>query len=132
MTKYGSVDFIIKIDATDGGSLTDYSQYIDTIAGFKITRLTQESHTAGDAWVEHLWGGVRRGEPFTIEGFYDTTIDATLNGTHAVTRSVQLTYGGSKTSDFEAWIQDYERVFVRGELTRFRATILPSGAVSEN
>ena len=135
MAKYGSDDFVFKIDVSDAGALQDMSQYVDTIGGFKITRLTQESHTAGDSWVEHLWSGVRRGEDFTVEGFYDDTAstgpDAVFNGTHAETRTVEMTYGSTKKSTFEAWIVDYERLFTRGELTRYRATIRPSGAVTE-
>jgi hypothetical protein len=135
MAKYGSADLVFKIDVSDGGALQDMSQHVDTVNGFKVSRLTQESHTFGDSWVEHLFAGVRQANDLTIEGFYDDTVttgpDAVLNGTHTVTRTVEITYGSTKKSTFEAWIVDYERKPTRGELTRYTATLRPSGAVTE-
>ena len=135
MAKYGSDVFKTEIDATDGGALQDMSQHVDTINGVNIERLMQESHTFGDSWVEHLYTGIRQAQDITLEGFYDDTAstgpDATFNGTHAVTRSVQLTYGGSKTSSFEAWIVGDERLAARGELQRYRVVLRPTGAVTE-
>ncbi|MBF8255131.1 MAG: hypothetical protein HW375_38 [Anaerolineales bacterium] len=133
--KYGSDDLVFKIDASDGGALQDMSQHIDEIGGYKITKMSEESHTFGDSWVEHLLTGIRKNEDFTVGGLYDDTAatgpDATFNGTHAVTRTVEITWGGTKKSTFEAWIVDYERKTGRGNLTRWSATIRPTGAVTE-
>lgn len=135
MAKYTFADGVFKIDATDGGALQDMSQHVDTLGGFKVTRIMEESHTLGDAWVESLFAGIRKGEDFTVEGAYDDTAatgpNATFNGTHTVTRSVEITYGSTKKSTFEAWIVDFERVMARDKVTRYRATIRPTGTVTE-
>lgn len=135
MAKYSFADGVFKIDAADAGALQDMSQYCDIIGGFKISKFVEESHTLGDAWVESLFAGIRKGEDFTVEGFYDDTAttgpNVVFNGTHLVTRSVEITYGGTKKSTFEAWIVDFERVLARDKMTRFKATIRPTGAVTE-
>jgi len=135
MAKYGQDDFDIEVDDSDGGSLTSMKAYVDTIDGMEVERILEQSDTFGDSWVEQLYTGIRRGNTFTIEGFYDDTAstgpDAVFNGTHVQTRSVRLTWGGTKTSSFEAWFQKYRRMAVRGRLTRYQVTIVPSGAVTE-
>jgi len=135
MAKYSSADYDIKVDATDGGALQSMKDHIDTIAGWKITRLLEESTTVGDSWAEQLYSGIRRAEPFTVEGLYDDTAttgpNATFNGTHAATRTVELTFGGTKKSTFEAWFEDFGRIYATGKLTRYRVTIVPTGAVVE-
>lgn len=135
MVKYGQSDLVIKVDATDGGALQDMSSHIDSVGGFKVTRLLEESDTFTKSWVEQLWSGIRKGEPFTVSGLYDDTgttgPNATFNGTHAVTRSFELTWGGTKKSSGECWFQDFERIAARGKLTRYQVTIVPSGAVTE-
>ncbi len=133
MTKYGSPDLSITIgDSSEQAQ--DLSQYIDTINEFRITALLQEGHAFGDEWVKQLFTGAKRGEPLTVEGFYDDTEstgpDAVLNSI-GDTREVVITWGGSKTTTFDAVITDYSRKPVRGELTRFSCTLTPTGVVEE-
>ncbi|MCG3168182.1 MAG: hypothetical protein POELPBGB_03982 [Bacteroidia bacterium] len=138
MANYGSNSLTFKIDLADAGSLVNISNFVRTINNFEIERLLTESTAFGDAWVEHLQTGLRRGNDIEIGGFYDDTAAASgpegLNigaVTHAVTRTVEITWGGSKTSTFEAWIQKYTRTPSVGNLTEWRAVLRPSGAVTE-
>lgn len=133
MAKYGSDDLTVEIDDS-GSTARDLSDYIDTLDGFNVEALIQESHAFGDSWVEQLYSGVKAGRPFTVGGFYDDTAstgpDAVLNAV-GDQRTVTLTWGGSKTSSFEAVIQNYRRIPARGESTRFEATLVPTGTVTE-
>ena len=135
MANYGSNNLIFKIDVSDGGALTAMTNYITEIGGVKVVRGNVESIAFGDTWDEHLLTGIRKMEPFTVGGFYDDTAstgpDVVFNGTHTVTRSVEITWGGTKTTSFEAWITDYERKPVVGDLTMYTATIQPTGTVTE-
>jgi len=133
MTKYGSPDLTITVeDAT--ASSQDLTQYIDTINELNIEALLQEGHAFGDDWVKQLFTGVKRGNDLTVEGFYDDTAstgpDAVLNSI-GDTREVVITWGGTKTSTFDAVIKNYVRKPVRGELTRFSCTLAITGEVSE-
>ena len=129
MAKYGSDDVGISIASQN------LSGYIDTFNGLEIEAMLQESHAFGDSWVEQLFSGVRRGNEFTVEGFYDDDAagpDATLGGTVIGTAvAVVVTWGGSKTSTFSALVRAYRRLPSRGESTRFGATLVPSGAITE-
>ena len=130
MAKYGSDDLVITV----GG--TDLSNYVDEIDGVDIEALIQESHAFGDAWVEQLFSGVKRGNPITIAGFYDDTgatgPDAKLGGAAIGTIvAVVITWGGSKTTTFNATITNYRRLPVRNESTRFSATLSPTAVMTE-
>lgn len=139
MAKYGSNSLVIEIDSTEGGSLTDISQYITDIDGVEVEALLQESHSFGDAWFEQLATGIRRMNPITLGGFYD---DTASTGPNAIfvnvqdspadqTRTFKITWGGTKTTTVEVWIQKYRRAPVRNELTRFQVTLVPTGSVTE-
>lgn len=138
MAKYGSDQLKVEIDGSDGGSLTDISQYVLGINGVTIEKLTEESHTFGDAWFEALQTGLKRMEDVDLDLFYDDTAstgpDAILNiasVTHAATRTLKITYGGTKTTTVETWITKYQRLPKRGELTKAKATLKPTGSVTE-
>lgn len=136
MANYGPDDFAIEIDTTSGGSLSSgFKQYVREINGFKIAALTQESHSFGDTWVEHLFTGIKRAEDVTIKGFYDDTASTGPNvifaGGVGTTRSVVLTWGSTKTSSFEAVIISYERLAKIDELTMYEVVLRPTGTVTE-
>jgi hypothetical protein len=114
----------------------DLSQYIREVGGVNIEALTQESHAFGDAWVEHLYTGVRRVNEITLSGYYD---DAAATGPHALfgqtsdigaEREIEFDFGSSDIVHFDYLLASYNRMPVVGELTRFEATIRPTGAVT--
>jgi hypothetical protein len=54
-----------------------------------------------------------------------------FSGYTGESRNVVITYGGSKTSSFAAFIQKYDRIPKLGALTEFSVTLQPSGTVTE-
>lgn len=134
MATYGFDDLDVKIDAAVGGELTSIKAYVTEVSGLEIEAVTEESHTAGDSWAEALFVGLKRANEVTVKGFYDDTAstgpDALMVNVGEVL-SMQFTWGGSKTSDFEAVLTKYSRMPTRGELTKYEATFLPTGAVTE-
>lgn len=138
MANYGSNSLTIKIDLADAGSLVNISNFVRTFNGFEVERLLTESQAFGDSWFESLQVGLRRVGDITIGGFYDDTAAASgpegLNiaaVTHAVTRTLEITWGSTKTSTVEVWIQKYTRKATVGNLTEWEAVLRPSGAVTE-
>lgn len=132
MAKYGSN--VLQIDVDDsGGTPRNMSDFITEMNGLNITGLTEESHAFLDSWVENLFTGVNRADDITFGGFFDDVAlgpDAVfINST--VIRTVQFTWGGTKTSSFECLISSYKRQGVRGELTKFEVVLKPSGTVTE-
>ena len=134
MAKYGPDDLSISVDDS-GGSAQVMDAYIDEQSDAVIEAILEESHTFGDSWVEHLFSGLKRMSEITFSGFYDDTgstgPDAIFVGIGAVTRTVTITWGGSKTTSFEAIIKTYTRTANRNGSTRFSATLVPTGTVTE-
>lgn len=139
MAKYGSNSVVVEIDSTEGGSLADISQYITSINGVEVEAVLQESQSFGDSWFEHLSTGMRRVSPVVLGGFYD---DTATTGPNAIfinvqdapadaTRTLKVTWGSTKTTSVEVWIQKYTRQATRNELTRFEVTLQPTGATTE-
>lgn len=138
MANYGSNSLTIKVDLADAGSLVNISNFVRTFNGLEVERLLTESTAFGDAWAESQQTGLRRANDITLGGYYDDTAAASgpegLNiaaVTHAVTRTLEITWGGSKTSTVEVWIQKYTRKASVGNLTEWEAVLRPSGAVTE-
>ncbi len=132
MAKYGSPDLSITVQ--DGAAAAqDLSEFITAINEMSIEALLEESTAFGDGWVKNLATGVKKGNPVTLEGFYDDVADgpdAVLKGI-GDTREIVVTWGGAKTTTFDAVITTYVRRPVRGELTKFTAVLTPTGEVSE-
>lgn len=134
MAKYGSPSVLIGVTTASGSTaLKDLTQFIDTINGFKINAATQESHTFGDSWVEHLYTGLRSMDDLTLGGFYDDN----ASGPHAFMgqtsdvgseRQIELDFGSSDIVHFNYILVSYARQPVRGELTKFEAVLKPTGA----
>lgn len=138
MAKYGSPSIVVKIDDS-GGTPQDITQYVQTINGIEVEALTEESHPFGVAWVAALATGLKKMADVVIGGLYDDTIttgpDALLNalpaGPATPTRTLEITYGGTKKTTVEVIIAKYVRTAVRGSLHRYEATLRPTGTVTE-
>ena len=134
MTKYGPSDIIITIDDASTSPIV-MTAFIDEQSEAMLEAILEESHTFGKAWVEHLYTGIRRMGDVTFSGFYDDTgstgPDAIFIGVGVVTRTMKITWGGSKTTEVEAIIKSYVRSASRNGSTRFSATLTPTGTVTE-
>ena len=135
MAQYGWPDLSIQVDATDGGSLQEMKSHVRGIQIGASERLTEENTVAGSTWVAHVMTGIRQLADLTLDGVYDDTAstgpNATFNGTHTVTRSVVLTWGGTKTTSFEAWITSYERTTPGKGKLGYKVVLKPTGTVTE-
>ncbi len=136
MAKYGSADVAIEIkDDVDGaGDFQAVSGDVLDIPGIDIQADTEESHGFGDSWAEVLATGLSRVADMTLKGFYD---DTAATGTHALFNRVgsiatfKMTWGNSYTTTVDVLIKSYKRLPVRGELTKFEALLVATGAVEE-
>lgn len=138
MAKYGSNSVVVEVDSTDGGSLVDITQYVLSINGVVVEKLLEESHTFGDSWFESLQVGLSRMDDIELEMFYDDTASTGPNAifniatvTHAVSRTLKITYGSTKTTSVETFIMRYSRLPSRGALTKARVVLRPTGAPTE-
>lgn len=133
MAKYAASNIVIEVD-NSGGSLVDMSQHVQEINGIDIEAVTEESHTFGDSWVEHLFASLKRTADIVLTGMYD---DAATTGPNVIfnslgdTRTFKITYGSTKTTSVEAIITKYTRMPSRGALTKYSVTLRPTGAVTE-
>ena len=139
MAVYGFDDLAVSIDNSSGTPVA-ITAYLTSIGPVVKEAITEESHAAGDSWVEHLFAGVRRMSPIAIGGFYDDTASTGPNAllddvgcvaTSGGTRTVLITYGSTKTTSFEAIIMSYTRSPVRNETHKFEAILQPTGAPTE-
>jgi hypothetical protein len=134
--KYGSQSVTITYDDGPGGTGRAVTNFILTMGGVKLTALTEPSHAFGDSWEEHTPTGMAKMEALTLEGQWDTTV---TTGPHVVfltpddgpqdsTRTLVIVFGDSKTMTVETRLTSYEVIGKNGNLTMFRAEILPTGA----
>jgi len=138
MAKYGSNSLAIAVD-NSSGSATTMTSYVTEINSVEIEAMLEESHSFGDAWFESLATGVRKASDLVLGGFFDDTsstgpdaiFNAVASGPTASSRTVTITWGGSKTTSFEALITKYTRTASRNELTKFEVTLTPTGTVTE-
>lgn len=128
MAKYSSKD----LDLTVGG--TSMKAHIRDDVTLDIEVKTEEATAFGDAWEQHISTGIKRAEPITVGGFYDDTAttgpDAKFN-VLGTTLTIVITWGGTKTSTFDAIAQRYQRIGSQGGMTRYVATLLPTGTITE-
>lgn len=138
MAKYGSNSLAISCDNSSGTPVV-MTAYVTSIGSVEIESLLEESHSFGDAWFESLATGVRRMSDVVLGGFFDDTSstgpdaiwNAVADGPTATSRTLLITWGGSKTTSVEVLITKYSRTAVRNELTKFEVTLTPTGTVTE-
>lgn len=138
MAKYGPNSLRFDYDNV-GGSAVNMSEYILTINDVQVEAILEESHSFGDAWFESLATGIRRLNPVEVSGHYDdaatsgpdVVFNAVFSSPATATRTMTITWGGSKTTASETLIAMYGRQATRNELTKYSARFQPSGAVTE-
>lgn len=138
MAKYGSPSVVIAFDDS-GGTPQTMTQYVTDINDVNIEAVMEESHTFGDSWFESLATGLRKMADLKLKGFYDDTattgpdaiFNAVCSGPSVSSRTLTITYGGTKTTSVECVIQGYKRMLDRGKLHKYEVTLQPTGAVTE-
>ncbi len=137
MPNFGQPDLKIFVSTASNSNATvrEISNYVDTFNGVALEALTQQSDAFGDSWVENLYVGVKKMDDMTMEGFYE---DTAASSPHAIfgdmahlgnERNFEINHGASDLVNGKCLIAKYERLPKRGELTRFRVTLRPTGAI---
>lgn len=140
MAKYNSSNVTIEFDNA-AGALQNITAYVLNNLSLKKKGVFEEATSFGASAVARLYAGMKDTEPIQIECFYDDAAspapDALFDDignvatTGGATRTLKITWGGTKTSSVEMFIQDYEKKTDVGKLHRSVVTLLPSGAVTE-
>jgi hypothetical protein len=139
VANYGQSSVIVAFD-NSGGTPVTMTTYVQTINGVDVESLMEQSDSFGDSWLEFLPVGVRKvSGDIVLEGLYDDTAttgpDAVFNAPAPTvatsSRTLTLTFGGSKTFAVETYIKKYSRMLVRGKLHRYSVTLQPTAAVTE-
>lgn len=133
MAKYGSINFGFSF----GG--TDMTAHIQSVNGFDVESVTEDSQSFGDTWPEVLPTGNKRASDVEVEGLFDDAaggpsaifLAALPTAPSTAPSAVVMTWGGTKTSSYNAFCVKFTRIATRNQITRYRATIRPTGAVTE-
>ena len=141
MAKYGSPSVVITIDDSAGGAARIVTPYVLEIGAVKITANTEPSTAFGDAWEENIPTAIRKVEELTLSGFLD---DAAAPAPHVVLKSVDIDPNAAAARDLVidfgggagtntiltvgVLVTSYEVQGTVNGLTRFTATLLPTGA----
>lgn len=123
-----------------GGSLVDITQHVLELGDVSVESISEEVHSFGDLWEEHKNVGLGRVPAIELSGLYDdvaaTGPDALFAGRApeaptVATRTLKITWRTGKTTTVETILTSYTRTPDRGALTRYTATLQPTGAVVE-
>lgn len=133
MSKYGSHNFALSWAGTD------MTAHIQSINGFDVEAPTEDAKPFGVQWDAVLPTGQKKASDIEVEGLYDDAaggpsavfLAALPSGPTTAPSAVVLTWGGSKTSSFNAYLVKFTRIATRNAITRYRATIRPTGTVTE-
>ncbi len=138
MSKFGSSAIKLFIEATPGGTSYEVTDYILTMGSMKITSATEPSTAFGDSWEETIPAGLKRLEPFELEGHFEQTA---TSGAHAIFYDVddgpsddgrgfvcQFSSNVNLHTDVRA--DSYELIGAVGKVTRFKSHLIPTGTVT--
>jgi hypothetical protein len=130
----------IEYDTSTGG-LQDITQYVLSINDVDVESMTEEVHTFGDSWEEHLPIGVGKMGPIELSGLYESSTSGPngLFGGRAPetpsssTRTLAITWiaTANKTS-VETYLGMYKRSADRNALTKYTVRLQPTGTVTES
>ena len=123
-----------------GGSLVDISQFVLNIGEISVESAFEEVHSFGDSWEEQLPVGIGKSGQIELGGIYDDSVGGPdsvfANRVPEVpgvtpTRTLKITWVGTKTTTFETYLVAYKRSPDRSALTKWSATLAPTGSFSE-
>jgi hypothetical protein len=133
---------IVVMYDNSGGTPVNITQYVLAINGVDVEQIIEETHSFGDSWEESLPVGIGKMAPIELSGIYDDTAttgpDALFVGQVPATpatsnyqRTLTLTWVGAKTTAVETVLVKYTRSPDRNGLTKYSATLQPTGVVTE-
>ena len=123
-----------------GGTPVDISQFVLSINEISVESAFEEVHSFGDQWEEWLPVGIGKSAQIELGGLYDDSgggpDDVFADRVPEVpgvtaTRTLTITWVGTKTTSFETYLVAYKRTPDRSALTKWSATLQPTGAFTE-
>ena len=139
MANYGPAS--IKIDYDNGsGTPVDITAYVLTINSVDVEQVLEEVRPFGASWDKYMPVGVGKMGPIELGGIFDDTAvsgpDALFAGRipeapGTATRTLKVTWGGSKSTSVETHLGAYKRQVDKQGLTKYSVTLTPTGAVTE-
>lgn len=129
MARYGPADATVTYNGTLAPGVT-------VIGALSPEANLEEITPLGVAWESSAPVGVSKMAPIVLEEPYDSAASPTLRAlVEAVglggTATLLVKYGGTKTTSVSTLVQKIERPIARGALSKFRATLQPTGTVTE-
>ena len=130
----------VKLEYDDsGGTPVDISQFVMTLNDVDVEQITEETHSFGDSWEEHIAIGIGKLGQLELGGLYDDQANGpdslfanrVPEDPNTPTRTLKITGRRGKTSSFETFLAKYTRTADRGALTKYKATLLPTGPNTE-
>lgn len=133
MAKYGANSFSMSFAASN---ITAHVQSINSV---EVESILEDSKPINGVWAESLASGAQQMSDVEIEGLYDDAAggpDAVLRaarptGPASSPGATVLTWGGSKTTSFNAFVQKFARTVTKNQITRYKVTLKPTGTVTE-
>ncbi len=133
---YGIADVSLTLENAPGGTAKDIHNFVLNGVSAHDISIMMESTALGDSWKERIPIGLLDSPTLVLEGLWDTTA---TSGTHAILgtvddgpndvgRELVLTLGDSKTWTRDYRMAEYEVIVSDDSATRFRATLIPTGA----
>ena len=134
--RHGSAEVTFSIDDPTNNPRA-MAAYLDVIGEQKIASTMDAVLMFGAAWEGACPTGVRKYEPFDVEGFFD---DTATSGPHVVfqpdydpqgaPRDIVVVFGNSKTLTGTCFVTGYSVGPKAGKLTRFKASIQPTSTAT--
>lgn len=130
MANYGSPSVIISWNSNV------ITTFIEKINGIETDYLTDEITGFGQANPVFGAVGFTEMKAVTLEGPWNDAATAALGGTNAnfalgTTGTLQVTYGNAHSTSSSCIVTNLKRSPERKKETRFTATLLPTGAITE-
>jgi hypothetical protein len=135
MAMYSGKDFAFSF----GG--TQMKAHIQSFGSFDVENILEDSKAFGDFWAEVLPTGDKQASDIDIDGMYDDAAGgpnavfgaafAATTGPSSSATACIITWGSTKTSSFSAYVKKWGRTATRNQITRYKATLTVTGAVTE-
>ena len=138
MATYGSGSAKIEFDVSTGGALGDMSAYLRENCTIDREAKVVEGTPFGASWAAKVATGMKEMAPVELTGWYDDTATTgpevvffNAGAALGATRTLKVTYGGTKTTSVETIIQKFQVQMSVGSLHVFKVTLVPTGTVTE-
>jgi hypothetical protein len=139
MANYGPANLIVEYD-NSGGTPVVITAHVLSINDVEVEQFVEEVTALGASWQKHLPIGVGKLNPVELSGLFDDTAatspDALFanrvpEGPATTTRTLKITWGGTKTTSVETHLISYVRTADKNGLTKYKVKLQPTGTVTE-